>query len=104
MRTRFHDDLAQVAAIEHHEQVVVDIDDDAAAGGMPSACAISSVSERMKSPSRIDFGLLAVAAVQLQHFADDAVDALRVVADHAEQPRAFGDDAAVFLEQLRTPG
>ena len=50
---------------------------------------------------RNDLRLLAVAAVQLQHFADDAVDALGVVADHRQQPLALGGDRAVLLEQLR---
>ncbi len=60
------------------------------------------VDQRMHELAEVDdLGLLAVAAVQLQHFADDAVDALRVVADHAEEPRAGGGHRTVFLEQLR---
>ena len=48
-----------------------------------------------------DVGLLPVAAVQLQYFADDAVDALRIVADHAEESRSRGGNCAILLEQLR---
>ena len=48
-----------------------------------------------------DLGLLSVAPVELQHLADDAVDALRVVADHPQQSRARRRDGAVLLEELR---
>ena len=45
--------------------------------------------------------LLPIAPIELQDFADDAVDPLRVVADHAEQSLTLGHHGAVFLEQLR---
>ena len=48
-----------------------------------------------------DLGLLPVATIQLQHFADNAIDAFGVAADHAQKTSTFGGHSAVLLQQLR---
>src|SRR6266545_4263084 len=92
-------DLIQVATIEDHQQVVGNLHDDAA---RRNRLGLNDLVDQRghELDHGHDFGLLAVAAVQLQYFADDAVDALGVVANHREQSLAFRRDRAVFLEEL----
>src|SRR6185369_12051665 len=72
-------DLAQVAAIEQHVQLARTLDDHARGRDV---LGLHDFLDQRVDEFRIidDLRLLADAAIELQHFADDAIDALGVVA------------------------
>ena len=91
--------LVQMSAIENDREVVGNLHQHAA--GRHVFGLDDFVGQRAQEfGERDDLRLLAVAPVELQHFADDPVDPLCVVADHREQALALGHDGAVLLEQL----
>jgi hypothetical protein len=93
-------DLVEVAAVEDHDEVVGRDDLDAA--GRDVLGLHDLLAQRAQEVGQRDrLRLLAVAAVELQHLADDAVDALAVVADHREEAHAVGRHRLVLLEELR---
>src|SRR5205085_240807 len=73
-------DLIQVTAIEDDLQIVGNENDHRFRGDVLGLHDL--VDQRAHEFAKRDgFGLLAVATIELQHFTDDAVDALGVVAD-----------------------
>src|SRR5207248_2134152 len=94
------EDLVQVTAVEQHLQVLGTLHDDAA--GRYVLGLHDFLDERGDEVLADDhLRLLAVATIELQHLAHDAVDALGVVANHRQQALTFGRDRAVFLQKLR---
>ena len=93
-------DLVEMAAIEDDQQLARRLDGDAS--GRDAFRLRDFVEQRLQEVGEYDdLRLLPVAPVELQHFADDAVDALGVVADHRQQALALGRHRAVLFEQLR---
>src|SRR5690349_18446705 len=93
-------DLAQMPAIEHDAKLAIDVDRHAArANAFGLHDLLGDRGDEVAK--RYHLGLLTIAPIELEHLADDAVDTLRVAADHAEQTLPFRRDAAVFLEELR---
>ena len=91
--------LIEMAAIENRQQLFGTHDRDAS---FRNALGFHDLPDQRvhEFAQRNDFRLLAVTAVELQHFPDDAVDALGVALNHRQKAMSFRSDRSVFLQKL----